>query len=111
MKVDVTHITDDREREAEAVALLGTQVRISIDTGPGNTGNGTYEFAPSTVCAVLVTENSGDGAVRVTGGSEQIDNIVTGPTRAPRIWIIAVKEGQTCTILGRPIFRYFYYQT
>jgi len=111
MKTDATHITDDRALENEAAALLGTQARISLDAGPEKIGKGTYEFAPSTVCAVLVMEKSGDGAVRVTGGGEGDDNIVTNPTQAARKWVIIVKQGQTCAILGQPSFRYFYYQT
>ncbi|KAF2835317.1 hypothetical protein M501DRAFT_989078 [Patellaria atrata CBS 101060] len=108
MKKDVTNITDDCELEGEATALLDTQKLISLEAGLERTGSGTYEVAPPEICAVLVMERSGDGAVRVTGGSEVDDNIVTSPTKSPRKWIIIVKEGQTCVILGRPGFRYFY---
>lgn len=108
MKADVTHITDVRELENKTAELLETEADISIDTGPENIGKGTYEFAPSKVCAVLVMERSGDGSVTVTGKGGQVDNVETNPTHAPRKWIIIVKEGQTCAILGRPAFRYFY---
>jgi hypothetical protein len=55
-------------------------------------------------------ERSGDGAVRVTGVDET-DDVVTSPLKEPDKWIIIVKEGQTCAILGECIFRYFYYKT
>jgi hypothetical protein len=84
------------------------QKLISLEAGPERTGKGTYEFATSEVCAVLVIEQSGDRAVIVTGGREVKDDVVTCPTNPPRKWIIIVKEGQTCARLGRSISRYFY---
>ena len=67
-------------------------------------GKGRYENIDANICGVLVLTKSNAGAVRVIG-MDQDENVETGPHMLSRYYIITVKDGQSCAVLGRPSFR------
>lgn len=90
---------------------LTTSDREEVDICEETVGNGGYDVADSSVCAVLVKRKSGDGAVRVTGLGDEDENVVTGPREKSGYCIVVVKPGQICSILGKPSYRFITRQT
>ena len=80
---------------------LGDGAIIDSET----TGKGGYENAPSDVSGVLVKTRGDAGAVRTTGISSEDENIETGPQIKLRYYLIVVKDGQSCALLGKPSVR------
>lgn len=84
------------------VYQIGEDVEIDEET----VGSGEYDVADSSVCAIVVTRNSENGAVRVTGLGNEDENVVTGPRQESGYCIVVVKSGQLCSILGKPTYRF-----
>jgi hypothetical protein len=127
-KRDVTHVADGQSLENEVKSMvkfaalyntlrkltfqISTDRVVRIDT-EDRIGTGGVEFPEPPekwkgwrLCAVLVKQNSGKGAARITGGKSE--NIVTGPTLDSAQWVAVVGEYQTLMVLGSPTFRCLY---
>lgn len=93
--------TDEGKLKAKVQEMLGDGATIDSQT----TGRGGYENAPSDVSGVLVKTRGDAGAVRTTGISSEDENIETGPLIKSRYYLLVVKEGQSCALLGKPSVR------
>ena len=58
------------------------------------------------ICAVLVQQNSDDGAVRVTGGGN-VEQVTTGPKEAEAYSLILVADNEKVTILKHSTYWLF----
>lgn len=86
--------------------LTSTQIGEDVEIDEETVRNGEYDIADSSVCAILVTRKSEDGAVRVTGLENEDENVVTGLREKLGYCIVIVRSGQLCSILGKPTYRF-----
>ena len=61
------------------------------------------QVVDSSVRALLVKKNGGEGAVRVDDGTY----VRTGKNQGDGFVIVTVKTGRICVLLGHPSVRYF----
>ena len=71
--------------------------------GPKDVVTKDPEVLDSSILAVLVKVNGGEGAVRLSDGT----NVRTGANQDKGYVIVTVKSGQICVLLGHPSVRFF----
>ncbi|QSS61745.1 hypothetical protein I7I51_03922 [Histoplasma capsulatum] len=98
--VSADDVGDTAKLEEKAASLAGENVVLDSSQTIGK----NFQTVDSSVRAILIIKKSAEGAVRVFG--KDIRNVVTGPNEDGFV-IVAVKEGETCRLLGTPTIRYF----
>lgn len=90
---------DDKKLEEKAGQLVDAKVTLS----PKFVDTKDPEVVDSSILAVLVKVNGGEGAVRVDDGTY----VRTGANQGDGNFIVTVNPGQICVLLGHPSIRYF----
>lgn len=79
------------------------QAGVKVTLGPKDVATKDPQVLDSSILAVLVKVNGGEGAVRLGDGT----NVRTGANQDPGSVIVTVKPGQICALLGHPSVRFF----
>ncbi|KAL9128706.1 MAG: hypothetical protein Q9217_002667 [Psora testacea] len=98
----VDEIAEDDKQLVEKVEAL-INAKVTLDHTEVVTKDPTV--VGSLIPALLVRVNGGEGAVRVDDGTY----VRTGANQGGGYFIVTMKPGQICVLLGHPSVRYFYH--
>lgn len=109
-KQDVTSIAQNTQELINLIAKETTGIdaeNIYLDGG-GKQGDGGMIVlgTDQNICAVLVQQQSDDGAVRVTGGGN-VEQVTTGLKESAAYSLVLVADNEKVTILKRSTYWLF----